>query len=79
MRVIHGKNRGIPCPLVATLVAYLVLDRFDAEGWILGAVGAVFVFIWILWLTELAQRDLVDIFEELDRKTDKPKQSRPES
>lgn len=66
-KVVHGKNLTMRCPLVATLVFWLVLDRLDAAGWVWGAVGVVLVIGWIAWIVDLLNVDQVDVFDSSGR------------
>lgn len=62
MKKIDRKNLPFRLPVYETLVAYLMLDRFPVRGWVWGAVGTIFVALWISILHELATSEEVDIF-----------------
>lgn len=34
-------------PIGLTAIVYLILDRFDAPGWVWGVVGTVMALLWI--------------------------------
>ncbi len=44
-------------PLVPSLVAWLVMDKLDAAGWVWGAVGFMLLLIWIVFLYAFFDRD----------------------
>lgn len=46
-KVIHVKHLPARLPLFQTLVAWLMLDRFQAPGWVWGVVGTFFALVWI--------------------------------
>ena len=56
-KVVSGKNLPIHSPLVPSLVAWLVMDKLDAAGWVWGAVGFMFLLIWIVFVYDFFDRD----------------------
>jgi hypothetical protein len=63
--VISNKNLPISLPLSTTLVAWLVLDKLQAAGWIWGAVGIVFLALWIASVHDIITRKDVELFKEV--------------
>lgn len=63
IKKIARKNLPAPLPLFPTLTLYLVLDKWDAAGWVWGAVGVVMVFIWIACIIELCVADEVNVLK----------------
>lgn len=61
-KVIKMNNLPTRLPFVATLVYYLVLDRFNAPGWVWGAVGVLMLLVWILAIVNLMREEDVDLF-----------------
>lgn len=49
-KVIANKNLPARAPLWASMVAWLMLDRFDAPGWVFGVVGCLFVLLWLAYI-----------------------------
>ena len=60
-KVISTKNMPFRLPIYQTLVAWLVLERMDASGWIYGAVGMLFVFVWIIAICGLIYSEQVSV------------------
>jgi len=60
-RVVHGKNLPIRCPLVSTLVLWMVLDKVSAAGWVWGVVGTLVVVMWVEWLIDIFAIEHVEI------------------
>jgi hypothetical protein len=63
MIVIKKSNLPTRLPVLLTAVVYLLLDRFHPADWVWGAVGAVFVLVWIGAFVAWFKEDEVDIFE----------------
>jgi hypothetical protein len=63
-KVISGENLPMRMPLYATLLAWLVLDKVQAPGWLWGAIGLALVLLWIIWIIDVVYRKDVDIFTE---------------
>ena len=62
-KVIDSKNLPMRPPLIGVLVAWLVIDKLDAPGWVWGAVGLFFAFLWIAWLFDVSTREDTDILK----------------
>ena len=71
MIVIKRSNLSIRLPVLLTAVVYLLLDRFHPADWVWGAVGALFVLIWIGALVAWFKEDEVNIFENPENLQDK--------
>lgn len=65
--VIAFKNLPSRMPLVLTLLAWLVLDRFHAPGWVWGATGFFVVLLWTTWIHDLSTTLQIDILRNRDR------------
>lgn len=56
-RVVASKNLQTKSPITVGVVYWLLLDRFNAPGWLYGVVGTIAViwlFIWIVsWFFEV--------------------------
>lgn len=63
-KVLMYKNLPTRLPVVSTTVAWLLLDRLQAPGWVWGAVGAFYVLIWIICLYGFWTEENIDIFGE---------------
>jgi hypothetical protein len=63
-KVIASKNIQLSFPLSLTILAYLLLDKFNASGWLWGVVGTIFVIWYIAVIFSWATTEVVDIFEE---------------
>jgi len=66
-KVIKPSNLQAQLPFTTTGVAYLLLDKFDAAQWVWGALGVVFVLLWIAAIVKIAKCDSVDLFEEISK------------
>lgn len=51
-------------PIMATAVAYLLLDKFQPPEWVWGAVGLFFVLVWIAAIRAILQERQVDLLNE---------------
>jgi len=61
MIVIKRSNLPIRLPIFPTAVAFLLLDRFHAVGWVWGAVGTVFLLAWIGIFVAWVKEDEVEL------------------
>jgi hypothetical protein len=59
-RVIRPSSLPMRCPLVATLVFYLTMDRLSAPGWLFGVVGVIMATVWMAWIYGMAVNVAVD-------------------
>lgn len=64
-KVVHVNDLPTRLPLTTTAVVGLLLDRFDAAGWVWGMVGTIVVLIWIFTLTRLWTERQIQL-KELD-------------
>jgi hypothetical protein len=62
-RVISYKNRPATLPLWQTLTIFLMMDRFNAPGWLWGVIGTIVVLWWIGAIANISKQKEVDIFE----------------
>ena len=61
--VIKRSNLPTNSPIISGLVLYLVLDKWNAPGWIWGAVGLLYLIILINWIVETIRQKEVDILQ----------------
>lgn len=64
MKVIATKNLPMPMPLQFSLICYLLLDKFQAAGWVWGVVCTVLAFVWFAYFYALATHEYIDLFEK---------------
>jgi hypothetical protein len=56
--VIHPDNMPVRWPwLGAAALWFLVLDRFNAPGWLWGAVGLLWVLITVGWIVTVSRTE----------------------
>lgn len=65
---IDPKNLVMPLPLNITLWAWLLMDRFNAPGWVWGVVGTFLFLFWLVGIIALFASETVDISEFLKEK-----------
>lgn len=58
-------NRRPKLPVLFTAVFYLLLDKFNAPGWVWGATGVIMFVIWALVLYALFACETLDIWQVL--------------
>ena len=63
-KVISYRNMPTGFPLVSTAVAWLLLDRFHAPGWVWAIIGTLFAIFWAICIYLMAVEKQVDIFED---------------
>lgn len=62
-KVLDAKQMPTRLPMIGTLVWYLILDKFDAPGWLWGVMGTLFVLLWIAAVVGIWTQDSVEIAE----------------
>lgn len=60
-RVISRKNLPKRIPLYQAMVAYLMLDKFNASGWVWGVVGTIFFLVTIVSFHDIMTEDEVEL------------------
>ncbi len=63
-KIITISNGRFYMPLQSTLIAYLLLDRFNASGIVWGIVGTLYVILWALWIFSLFITERIDLFKD---------------
>lgn len=63
-KVISRRNLPIRMPLVKTVVAYLLLDRLNAAGWVWGIVITLFSIYWLIFIIAIVTEQGVDMFSD---------------
>lgn len=48
-RVIKPSSLPMRCPLVSSIVYWLLLDRLGAPGWLYVIVAVLMAFVWLAW------------------------------
>jgi hypothetical protein len=66
-KVIAEKNLPVRMPLQFSLICYLLLDKFHAEGWVWGVVGTILALYWFAYIYGLATQEYVDLFEKKNK------------
>lgn len=61
-KVIAERNLPMRSPLVATAVAWILIDRYHASGLVTGIVGTVFAIIWIAWIASFRDKR-IELFQ----------------
>lgn len=52
-KVLSWQQMPMRSPLILSMVTWLMLDRFDAVGWVYGVVGTMVVILWIAFFCSL--------------------------
>lgn len=65
--VISRENLPTKLPLFATLVTALACDYWDAPGWLWGALGVLFLALWIYAIIRLMNDDDMDVIDEIKK------------
>jgi hypothetical protein len=60
-RVISYKNLPSRIPVYQAMVAYLMMDKFNAAGWVWGVVGTIFTIVIISSIIGLFNQIEVDV------------------
>lgn len=68
--VISRKNLPSHPNITSWGVVMLLLDRFDAPGWMWGASGLLMLIYMVGWLVVLKEEKEVDVFEPLKAKSE---------
>lgn len=63
MRVISYKNMPVRLPVGGTCVLYLMLDRFQAPGWVWGVLGTLLAILWGIVVHRLFAQKQIELFE----------------
>ena len=56
-KVINAKNKSVPLPVVGSIAWYLLLDKFNAPGWLWGALGFAFTIVWVAAIVDIFNRE----------------------
>lgn len=63
-KVIAGTNLPARPPLLFSMVVYLMLEHFNAAGWVYGVAGTIAMIFWICFFVNLFVQGSVDIFKK---------------
>jgi hypothetical protein len=64
LKVISKKNLPTRFPLVSSCVAFLMLERFHAAGWIWGVAGTCFAVLWVACFYTAFNETQIDLLDE---------------
>ena len=67
--VIRQDNLPMRSPLLATLLAWLVMERLSSPEWVWGAIGLFLAIIWIVWFIDLFKTRPLDLIEPKRKNT----------
>lgn len=70
-KTIATKNLPTRIPLLSFVVIYLLLDKFNAPGYVYGIVGTLAVIILIALIYGMCTEQEVDIFKEDDKRSER--------
>lgn len=65
-KVLSWRNLPSRPPWILTAVVYLLLDRWQAAGWVWGAVGTVLFILWVASVWQMIIEDDIDIFKDAE-------------
>lgn len=65
-KVFDRKQLPAHLPLLSTMVAYLMLDKFNAVGWVWGCVGTVYAILWLGSIISLLTEEPIDLLNKND-------------
>ena len=66
-KVVSFKNLPARLPFTQTVLAYLLLDKFHAPGWVIGTVWTLVGIIWIATIYGIIHQDQVELNELRDK------------
>tara|TARA_R100001530_G_scaffold1886_1_gene3254 strand:- start:27358 stop:27558 length:201 start_codon:yes stop_codon:yes gene_type:complete len=62
-KVINQKNKRIPVPVIGTMTLSLFLDKFNAPGWLWGALGVFIFFYWCIAIHDIFNCEELEEFK----------------
>lgn len=68
-KVIKLSNYPTRLPVYNTIITAMALDYWNAPQWLWGALGILFLIIWIVSFYLIFKEEQVDIFNELSKKS----------
>lgn len=63
-KVIDRKNLPVKFPLMQSILIYVVLDYYNAPGWLWGILTTLYSLIWILAIISFTREIDVNIFSQ---------------
>lgn len=72
-KVISHKNLPSKLPVFQTIVLWLFLDRLNAPSWLMGAIGAVWLILFVAAIYLVNHQQEVDIANVIDVADEKNK------
>lgn len=61
MRTINPNNLSPRMPLISTIAWFLLLDRFNAPGWVWGVIGVLTSAAWVAWISHMCNDEWGDV------------------
>lgn len=61
--VLSRKQMPTSVPVFETLTLFLILERFNAPQYVWGAIGVVWIFIFIACVVSVIKQKYVELFE----------------
>lgn len=68
-KVISINNLPKKLPLQSSILAYLLLEKFNPDGWVWGTVITIFVYLWLVQIAHILTQDSIDVFEDKNVKS----------
>jgi hypothetical protein len=65
-KVLHGTQLPTKLPITFTIVAWLLMDRVHASGWVWGVMGTLIGILWILSVIAVATQTSTKLRELSD-------------
>jgi len=66
MKVIKPSNLPTKFPVTFTAVVYLMIDKFQPAGWVVGVIWTLVVLLWIMAIIIIYKQKHTDIFADTD-------------
>ena len=61
MKVISPKNLPTKIPVSFTAILFLIMDKYNAAGWVWGLVGGVMALLWIGCIITISKEERMEI------------------
>lgn len=63
VKVLQYNNLPTRPPAVSTALMYLLLDKYNAPGWLWGVIATLYAITWIVTIWKMIDEENVDIFD----------------
>ena len=67
-KVVSRDNLPKQLPLWQTIIMYLFLDKMKPPSWVYGAIGCLYLILWVVGIILVVKQKQVDIFEDKNNK-----------